>query len=555
MRSFSSCPVKQNLAVGLLCALGNLQAEATGPAYETDYQLAQYPLIVVAKWNKAELTPHELVRGNVLEKFEVFTDLEVERVIKGDLKPGRHRIMQGWGIGWLEDGTGLATWTSTHILGDVDDVTKPNLWFLDRQRSWDASDRTEYLHVPHYRAIQPLVLEPYFRAVASEDGDQKVPPLLSSREQLIVRRALGYICGYILPWPYEPPAWDLCEHPKKRERLLVDAAPNVEGVIAGGLEEVRPLAVAVYAELTQSDGRTRLRRLLTDQNPTVRGVALGLLAREKDASQLDAMINAAAGVRDAEIACKIADVLQAWAEPRTAPILIDFLDNDEFAYRHGDDVGIPAIKARTTLHKLTGCWFPYDSAAASEAWSTTERIGEPEQRQRHLAELLPDPELPVLAELVGKPRTPPIATTQSSLPALARAISAGITAGLFGHEEGDVLATVRVRNVAGHPVTIARIPSSIEQDWPAGSSSRRLRPRCGEITQADCLTLDPNEGLDLEIMLDGSFLLAKPETRKLTLMYTEFGPARGPGRWIGALPVRFGALWNEERKLGRVEER
>jgi hypothetical protein len=108
----------------------------------------------------------------------------------------------------------------------------------------------------------------------------------------------------------------------------------------------------------------------------VRGVAIGLLAQQRDASQLDAMIKATAGVRDAEIACKIADVLQAWGEPRTAPILINFLANDDFAYRYGDDLGIPAIKARATLHKLTGCWFPYDVAAASDAWSKTEHIGE-----------------------------------------------------------------------------------------------------------------------------------------------------------------------------------
>jgi hypothetical protein len=526
-----------------------------GPAYQTDYQLAKYPIIVVARWNRAEMTRHDLVEGNVLEESEVFTELEVERVIRGDLKPGRHKVRYGWGIGWLDDGTGLATWTSTHIPGDVDDVTKPNLWFLGRQRSWDKTDPTEYLHVPHYRAIQPLVLEPYFEAVASPDRDREVPRLLYSREPLIVRRALGYVCGYVWPWPYEPPCWDLYGHSEKRERLLVDAASDVEGVIAGNLEEVRPLAVAVYAELTKSGSSVRLGGLLADENPAVRGVALGLLVRQNDASQLGAMINAAAGVRDAEIACKIADVLLAWGEPRTAPILINFLDNDEFAYRYGDDLGIPAIKARTTLHKLTGRWFPFDVAAASEAWSKTECIAEPEQRQRHLAELLPDPEFPVLAELVGKPRTPLAATTPTSRPASAPTVSASITAGPFEHEDGDVLATLRVRNVAGHPVTLAGIPSSIEQDWLAGGCSRGLGPRRGEQTSADYVTLDPNEHLELEVSLDGSFLLAEPESRKLTLMYTEFGPIRGPSAWIGALPVRFGALWNEERKLEQVEER
>ena len=166
------------VAVGLLVG----SAEAIAPGFLTDTELLQYPIIVIATWDKAAARDHARVNGNVLEEDEIFTELNVHRVIKGDIQLGKHTLVFNWGVNWKKDGTGLATYTSTDIPGDVNNVSEPNIWFLDRVRSWDDADKTVYLHLPHYRAIQPRILEEYFAALGSKDPQTAVPKFLSFRQ-------------------------------------------------------------------------------------------------------------------------------------------------------------------------------------------------------------------------------------------------------------------------------------------------------------------------------------------------------------------------------------
>jgi hypothetical protein len=528
----------------LICALSAVvspAAWALAPGYKTDYELSQNPVVVVAQWDRAERTPHQLIHGNVCERSETFTELNVPRVIKGDVKPGKYRLMYSYGLDWRDDGTGLSTWTSTDMLGDVENVTQPNLWLLDRARSWDPNDRTEYLDVPHYRAIQPLALEPYFKALLSADRDREVPRLLSSTEPLVVRRALSYICGYIWPWPFEPGEWDFYDHPDERERRLVDAAAAVKSVIDGQVEEPRPLAVAVYAELTGDKSTEVLRALLTDQNAAVRGVAIGLLARRKDADSIPAMIKAASGVTDGEVACKICEVVQAWGELRAAPVLFPFLEIE----------ASPASPARSALHALTGCWFPYHTAGAAATWAQAQAAGEAAQQRRRLSEALSDPEFPVAAELVGGPRPSPPSSAPGSSAIVLPELPATATS---QPAPTDMAATVRVHNVVKHPVVLSKMPSELEQRWPAGSSGNWMPGYRGWQTVPEFVTLAPGESLEFEVVLDASFLLAEPADRKLSVTYLRLDHGQLPNAWIGELPVRFGELWHEERKAGHVEE-
>ncbi len=549
-----------HLILGLCVSLSPLSVPvyAIAPSYQTDADLTQYPILVVAKWDKAPMRPHHLSVGNVCKKFEVFTELILERVIKGDIAPGKHTILMGLGIGWQEDGAGLATWTSTHIPGDVDDVTKPSLWFLDRKRSWDPSDKILYYHVPHYRAIQPVTLEEYFGALRSPRPETDVPKLLVSDNPEVLIRVLRYVCGGVWPWPVDASPRDerspirAMWGPLTRGRMLTEQAEAVRRVVERGVGGVSPLAVSVYAELTGKDGVPYLRSLLKDRDPTVRGVAIGLLARHRDQASVAAMAEAARGVRDGHTACALIEALSGWADPRLAPVLIPFLQNDAFAYQYGDDLGIPALKAREALHKIAGCWFPHNVAVAAAAWKRAEATADPAKRKALLDKLLPGGQFPVTAHLVGSPE-------YVSREAEAECESHASFKPIPRSEENDAKASrfsarVRLTSVSGQPVTLAKMPSWFEMRSPSRWAQRGgLFPE--HPSKDDFLHLAPGESTEFRVTLDADFLLAKPQSRRLRLFYKENGNAVNVSAWIGWLDVQLGPEWKEEREVEKVRQR
>lgn len=56
--------------------------------HKTDAEIAQYPVVVVARWDKVPL------RGMAKRsRFEYETELTVLRTIKGPIGPGTHRVV------------------------------------------------------------------------------------------------------------------------------------------------------------------------------------------------------------------------------------------------------------------------------------------------------------------------------------------------------------------------------------------------------------------------------------------------------------------------------
>ena len=96
-------------------------------------------------------------------------------------------------IGWNEAGLALNSATSTELMGDVDDVTNTNLWFLSWSKSSGSPRKNKVLEIGHYRQIQPLVLEEYFKALGSRHPRREVPKLLNDRHPEVVYRALHFV--------------------------------------------------------------------------------------------------------------------------------------------------------------------------------------------------------------------------------------------------------------------------------------------------------------------------------------------------------------------------
>lgn len=510
------------------------EALATAPRYVPDDKLAAYPIIVVAKWDKAPAISHneyDKDHSNVVINIETYTHLNILATLKGKVEPGQRPLMMNWGITWDEDGTFVNSGTSTQLMGDVDDVTKPCLWFLKRTRSWDKTRKHEYLTVGNYREVQPLELKDFYVALGDRDAQKKVPMLLAADKPRVARRVLRYLCGGTWPWPYHNDRWPF-DKPDAPGTPLREEASRVWDYLQSDAKDQRSLAACVYAELSGRSGITKIRTLLDDQDPSVRGIAIGVLARHRDEDSLDRFATAAQSLRDGTIACELIKALSDWKEERTVPALIAFLQNDEFAYRLGDDIGIPALKARQALVEITGHEFPFDIESSQKAWQEAKRIDDKASRTIYLEKAAPGGQTPLAAALVGLP---------------SKKLSEALKKKYERLDEGEVVVTIRLSNLSPRPVTILAEPSEVDVQWPGGSSGRNF-------DEKEFTTIKPAESILLETMVPEDFLIAEPAERRLQLSYWANGNRQGVKAWIGTIHVEIGTAWKYERKVKVIEE-
>jgi len=497
------------MAVLVIAALTATRAIAIAPPYAPDSTLVASPVIVVAKWNGAPWKDNSLVQGNQLLEHEVQTEIAIERVIKGDLKPGKHRILVDRGIGWSKKRPWVMAYWSTQALGDAS-ATEPNLWFLSRKKSRDKTDTHDYLFLGNYRGVQPLSLEPYFEALRAKQPDEAMVGLLRSDDDGVVLRALEYVSGQDPPWPYEP--WRFVR-PKRKQKSLVAAADEVRELIADGQDEfIRQFAAAVYADLAGKGSIGMMRELLSNEDAELRAIAIGTLAWHGDAASADEMPRAAVGIDDGRLGCLVVKRLANWQVDAAIPVLIKFLQEDGFSHSSGATLGIPAVKARSALKRITGCDFSYDVAASEKAWNEAKKIEDREQRRRHLALAVASDPDPWQAELVRKKK--------------------------------KVLLVVT--NTSSRSRSLLRYPSQIgfrceRACFGAGTCQ-------GEIdAKDDFVTLDPQASTRFKISVSRdmlqTFLTSDPSQRHVTLAYMRNGNEFGVNAWIGVVTARLGAGW------------
>ncbi len=171
----------------LTCVAARASGHVSGDA------LVRKPLIVVARCPTASAERHDLVENKAVVQAEGHTELIVERVIKGDIRPGSYKLLFGWGVEWPDEEALPSDRTLSHRLGQVADITQPNLWFLSRKRSWDKADPTVYLSLDTYQCVQPVVLETYFAALQDRNRQAKVRELLHSNDDVISSRASVFL--------------------------------------------------------------------------------------------------------------------------------------------------------------------------------------------------------------------------------------------------------------------------------------------------------------------------------------------------------------------------
>ena len=140
------------------------------------------------------------------------------------------------------------------------------------------------------------------------------------------------------------------------------------------------------------------------------------------------------------MACRLIDILAKWKDERVFPAIIAFLEYDGFAYQMGDDIGIPALKARSALHKATGLWFPQDVAAAAIAWDKVRTIHDRLEGEKLWKTLVEGVACPVKAVL----------------------------------ERSGSSANVVLTNVTDRAVTVAKSPSEVDSSMGLRRRWRRV---------------------------------------------------------------------------------
>lgn len=466
---------------------------AVAPKFITDKELAEYPIVVIAKWNKAALRFHNDVEENICKETETHTEIEISRTIKGDIKSGKHKIILARYILWDSNGSELATYTSTMIYGDVNDVTKQNIWFLKREYSWDKSDKNLYLYLDHYRGIQPPDLEKYFIALDFDKAEKLVPKFLKSNNPILVERTLRYICGWIWPWPRDTEPLEKDLNPEKRNKVLKEHTETVRTFIENKSSPLRSQAASVYAFLKGKKCIPYMRVLLSDPDPSVRALAIGVLANYKDKTSIDTMQKAVKGIDNCWLAYNTIESLSKWNEPQIVPTLITFLENDKFA-----------LYSKDALHSITGHWFPFNIESSTNAWQKVKNITEFEQRRNLLSRILPCDPNPLKAKLVKE----------------------GIT------------TFIEVSNRSQVKITITEYPSWIK-DICEGRFYRGHKPKNYKEEKEDFLLLNPGDSTKFKVEIDEAPINCDFNSRKLEIHYSNLGKKFGIEGWIGKVNVNF----------------
>lgn len=369
------------------------EANAIAPCFVSDAELVEKPVIVVARWDKSPQVPRRKIEGNVCVATETHTEIIIERVIKGKVKPGKHAIILGFALFLgcpheieVEDGAEeddfYPVWscTSTEVFGEAENVTESNIWFLERMRSWDDTDEKEYLALTTYRGVQPMVLESYYAALRSPNPRESVPKLLSETgDPVMLARVLEYVAGGNMPWPFRP--WEVLRYPFEPHKPIISAAPGVKGVLKHDAPDIRASAAAVYGHLVDEKSLSEMRELLKDTDIRVRCVAVGELARFKDCESAELLFNALRERKGDYPVTAVAARLAGWGAPEAVPALIALLESED-EYSDGP-------VARSVLKEITGFRFPLKVELSINAWNEARQIADQGKRLEYLRAVLP----------------------------------------------------------------------------------------------------------------------------------------------------------------------
>lgn len=438
-------------------------SHATFPPRVTDVDLAVMPVVVVGYWPKAKWVDRSNVVRNLCYDVEAQTKLVITKVIHGDLKPGTVDLLVKDYVAWEEDGSMINSATSSEQLGDVKDVSKPNIWFLKWDSSWQKNDKKTYLHIPSFRCVQPTNLKHFYEILRKPTRQSDVSPLFQSRNPLIIQRLLSYLSDEIPPWPeissfIQNEDGDVLERygdwdTSKRVHALI---PNILA-LAKSNGPSATTALALFAEMMGEKALPELRTLLTNRDPNVSAVAAAWCVRLGDHKSWEQISKALCRCKDSDTVNQAICVIQKSKRVEYVPTLIDFLEFTSKRNAFSEEAST-ALTAQKALRALTRFTFPFDSNASSYAWNRVSSE-ESEARANHLQELLGQWDNPFEAICKVVP------DTNNELKKSDPEVLVSATAWL----------QVTIKNKTDHPITIAESPQTMTHQTYKGRADGGLQ--------------------------------------------------------------------------------
>lgn len=461
-------------------ALVSAISMAIFPPEVSDRDLSQSPVIVIGYWPKAKVKWRGNVKGNVCYDVESTTKLKITKVIRGRLSTGTHTLMLKDWISWDKDGSMLNSASSSEMIGDVDDVSKPNIWFLTVSRSWNKSDKTEYFHAYSYRCVQPRTLLGFYQTLANPDRESAIASYLLSSNPLVVERSLNFVSDGQSAWP-DYPDTDRDEYQfarnhydRRKLRRITQQLPTLLQMVQNPKHRCRPKAVALYAEMTGTSSKPELQKALQDQDPNVRSTAAAWLIRFGAIDDYGNLRRALRGFTDYELGIELIFAMQKSGLMEYVPILIDYLQPILTPQPdHRDWIGL-AQQSRKSLKVMTDYTFPLDSALASRAWNQAK--AQPKAQM-----------LDTLRQELGDWENP-IEITATFKKKLDRKKKKDV----FDFEA--YLVHLKVKNLTNHPIKIASAPDGFELSSGFGGASGGVVARRRTI-----ITIGPNAAVEVEV--------------------------------------------------------
>jgi hypothetical protein len=363
----------------LLATIPVGQVRARESVFAGDRDLAQSPVILLAQWGGAVRTV-----GN-----ETAIGLNAVSVLRGGPLADRVEVALPFGSEPMpEHGKVTVDATTGERLGRIADLRVPGIWFCKQQGDLLGMADLAF-------GVQDASLLPYFRAILADQPVPALCELLGSDPTADVGKAVvGYLCGGVLPWP-----WERVRSQQKRRVWSPASDPLATDTLRtlwqGADEEARSLYLAAWLTLQRGQANLELVAAQTrNGDPDTRLIALGTLLRVGvlDTITADQVREA---VRDDPpsplVAWRFLDEVRLRPDGGTLKALSSFLELDERAPDEypadttslswtdeaerpdaGLDVSedlalrLPCVRARHMLNAVTGLWVPFDRSRGWE---------------------------------------------------------------------------------------------------------------------------------------------------------------------------------------------